>query len=249
VSKALQDKTAVITGGATGIGLATAQRFIAEGARVFITGRRQTVLDDAVTGLGDGAEAVRADSSNLSDLDELYATIRERAGTLDIVVANSGGGTLAPLGQITEEQVDSALATNVKGVIFSVQKALPLLNPRASIILIASTTTTKIGVAGQSVYGASKAAVRNLARGWARDLAGRGIRVNAISPGPTRTPGLLEGFPGAEDEVLALMAADVPLGRTAEPEEIAAAALFLASDDASFVNGVEFYVDGGQAQV
>ena len=249
MSNTLQNKTAVVTGGGTGIGLAIAKRFAAEGARVFITGRRKEVLDAAVAEIGSGAEAVPADSANLDDLDRLYTTVRERAGSLDIVVANSGSGVLAPLGEITEEQVDQTLGTNVKGVVFTVQKALPLLTDKASIILIASTTSTRISGPGQSIYAASKAAVRNLARGWAQDLAGRGVRVNAISPGPTKTPGLIDGFPGNEEQVLGLMAQGVPLGRVGDPDEIAAAALFLASDEASFVNGVEFFVDGGQAQV
>jgi NAD(P)-dependent dehydrogenase (short-subunit alcohol dehydrogenase family) len=249
MGNALRNKTAVVTGGGTGIGLAIAKRFVAEGARVFITGRRKEVLDAAVAEIGSGAEAVAADSANLDDLDRLYATVRERAGSLDIVVANSGSGVLAPLGEITEEQVDQTLGTNVKGVVFTVQKALPLLTDKGSIILIASTVSTRIDVPGQSIYGASKAAVRNLARGWALDLAGSGVRVNAISPGATKTPGLLAALPGNEEQVMGLMAQGVPLGRIGEPDEIAAAALFLASDEASFVNGIEFFVDGGHAQV
>jgi NAD(P)-dependent dehydrogenase (short-subunit alcohol dehydrogenase family) len=249
MGNALRNKTAVITGGGTGIGLAIAKRFVAEGARVFITGRRKEILDAAVAEIGSGAEAVPADSANLDDLDRLYATVRERAGGLDIVVANSGSGVLAPLGEITEEQVDQTLGTNVKGVVFTVQKALPLLTDKGSIILIASTVSTRIDVPGQSIYGASKAAVRNLARGWALDLAGSGVRVNAISPGATKTPSLLAGLPGNEEQVMGMMAQGVPLARIGEPDEIAAAALFLASDEASFVNGIEFFVDGGHAQV
>ena len=249
MGKTLQNKTAVVTGGGTGIGLGIATRFAAEGARVFITGRRSDVLDAAVAEIGSAADAVPADSANLDDLDRLYDTVRERAGSLDIVVANSGGGVLAPLGEITEEQVDQTLGTNVKGVVFTVQKALPLLTDKASIILLASTTSTRISGPGQSVYAASKAAVRNLARGWAQDLSGRGVRVNALSPGPTKTPGLLAGFPGGEEQILGRLAQEVPLGRVGEANEIAAAALFLASDEASFVNGIEFFVDGGQAQV
>jgi NAD(P)-dependent dehydrogenase (short-subunit alcohol dehydrogenase family) len=243
------DKTAVVTGGATGIGLAIAKRFASEGAYVFISGRRQSALDAAVAEIDGNLEAVRADSSSLSDLDMLYRTVRERRGSVDILVANSGGGVLAALGDITEEQFDATFATNVIGAIFTVQKALPLLNEKASVILIGSTATVRVGP-GQSVYGATKAAVRNLARGWAVDLAGRAIRVNVLSPGPTRTPGLLGPVdPDRREAVLDSFAATVPLGRVAEPEEIAGAAAFLASDDASFVNGIEFFVDGGQAQI
>jgi NAD(P)-dependent dehydrogenase (short-subunit alcohol dehydrogenase family) len=249
MSSRFQDKTAVVTGGATGIGLAIARRLAAEGAYVFITGRRQSTLDAAAAGIRGTAEAVRADSSRLSDLDMLYRTVRERRGSIDILVANSGGGVRAVLGDITEEQVDATFATNVKGVIFTVQKALPLLSEKASVILTGSTTSLRMGP-GQSVYGATKAAVRNLARGWAVDLRGQAIRVNVLSPGPTRTPGLLGmAAPDREQALLDSLAGQVPLGRVAEPEEIAAAAAFLASDDASFVNGIEFFADGGQAQI
>jgi len=249
MSSRFQDKTAVVTGGATGIGLAIARRLAAEGAYVFITSRRQSALDAAVTGIDGKAEAVRADSSRLSDLDVLYRTVRERRGSIDILVANSGGGVRSVLGDITEEQVDATFATNVKGVIFTVQKALPLLSEKASVILTGSTTSLRMGP-GQSVYGATKAAVRNLARGWAVDLRGQAIRVNVLSPGPTRTPGLLGvAPPDRQQALLDSLAGQVPLGRVAEPEEIAAAAAFLASDDASFVNGIEFFADGGQAQI
>jgi NAD(P)-dependent dehydrogenase (short-subunit alcohol dehydrogenase family) len=245
----LRDKTAVVTGGASGIGLAIARRFATEGAYVFITGRRQSTLDAAVAEVGGNVEAVRADSSSLSGLDMLFRTVRERRGGLDILVANSGGGVLAALGDITEEHFDTMFATNVKGVVFTVQKALPLLNEKASVILTGSTTSVKVGP-GMSVYGATKAAVRNLARGWAVDLRGRSIRVNVLSPGPTKTPGLLGLVdPDRQQTLLDSLALEVPLGRVANPDEIAAAALFLASDDASFVNGIEFFVDGGQAQI
>jgi NAD(P)-dependent dehydrogenase (short-subunit alcohol dehydrogenase family) len=249
VTSTLENKTAVVTGGGTGIGLAIAKRFVAEGAHVFITGRRKEVLDDAVAEIGGTVRAIRADSSNLADLDEVYRAVEEHGKGLDVVVANSGGGVMAPLGEITEEQVDATFATNVKGVLFTVQKALPLLNENASVILTGSSTSTRVAP-NMSVYGATKAAIRNFARSWAVDLKGTGVRVNVLSPGPTVTPGMLGLVePDAEAAWLEAMRADVPLGRVADPAEIAAAALFLASADASFVNGVEFFVDGGQAQV
>ncbi|UOZ11091.1 SDR family NAD(P)-dependent oxidoreductase [Amycolatopsis sp. WQ 127309] len=249
MTSTLKDKTAVVTGAGTGIGLAIAKRFAAEGAHVFITGRRKEVLDDAVAEIGGSVQAIRADSSNLADLDALYRAVEERGKGLDVVVANSGGGTVAPLGEITEEQVDGTFATNVKGVVFTVQKALPLLNENASIIITGSTTSTRVAP-GMSIYAATKAAVRNFARTWALDLKGKGVRVNVLSPGPTRTPGLLGlAEPAAQQAMLDMFEADVPLGRIGDPSEIAGAALFLASPDASFVNGVEFFVDGGQAQV
>jgi NAD(P)-dependent dehydrogenase (short-subunit alcohol dehydrogenase family) len=245
----LQNKTAVVTGGGTGIGLAVAKRFAAEGAHVIITGRRKEVLDDAVAEIGGSVQAIRADSSNLADLDAVYRAVAERGQGLDVVVANAGGGVSQPLGEITEAQFDATFGTNVKGVVFTVQKALPLLNDNASIIITGSTTSTRVAP-GMSLYAATKAAVRNFARTWALDLAGKGVRVNVLAPGPTHTPGLLGlADPGAEQELLDGMAAAVPLGRVGDPSEIAAAALFLATGESSFVNGVEFFVDGGQAQV
>jgi NAD(P)-dependent dehydrogenase (short-subunit alcohol dehydrogenase family) len=246
---ALQDKVAVVTGGTTGIGLAITKRFAAEGAHVFITGRRQAELDAAVVEVGERAVGVRTDSSRLADLDALYAAIAREHSTIDIVVANAGGGGGSPLEAITEERFDTIFATNVKGVLFTVQKALPLLAENASVILTGSTTATT-GMPNGSVYAASKAAVRNFARSWIVELSGQGVRINVLSPGPTRTPGLLGiAAPENQQALLDAMASSVPLGRIAEPEEIANAALFLASDGSSFVNGTEFFVDGGQAQI
>jgi len=249
MSKTLDGKIAVVTGGTSGIGLGIAKTFAAEGARVFITGRRQEVLDKAVAEIGGSVEGIRADSSRLADLDALFETVKSAAGRVDVLVANAGGGVTATLGAITEEGYDATFDTNVKGVVFTVQKALPLLGEGSSVILTGSTTSAK-GMPGASVYAATKAAVRNFARSWIVDLKGTNIRVNVISPGPTKTPGLLSMAPPEhEAALLAGLAETVPLGRVASPDEIAAAALFLASDAASFVNGVEFFVDGGQAQL
>ncbi|MBC6982471.1 glucose 1-dehydrogenase [Caulobacter sp. 17J80-11] len=243
----LEGKVAVVTGGNSGIGLATAERFVAEGARVFVTGRRQAELDAAAARIGRNVTAVRADVSNLADLDRLFATVKAEAGRIDVLFANAGGGEFAPLGEITEEHFDRTFATNVKGTLFTVQKALPLMGEGGSIILTGSTAAND-GTPAFSVYGATKAAIRSLARHWTNDLRGRGVRVNVLAPGPISTPGL-HGL--AEDKVAleAALAADVPLGRMGRPEEVAAAALFLASDDSSFVHGSELYVDGGFGQV
>lgn len=248
--KRLQGKVAVVTGANSGIGLAAARLFVHEGATVFLTGRRQRELDDAVKSIGKGAHGVRSDVSNLADLDRLYATVQDVAGTIDVLFANAGGGTLAPLGSITEEQFDSIFATNVKGTLFTVQKALPLMKDGGSIILTGSTTGTT-GTPAFSVYSASKAAVRNFARSWILDLAPRKIRVNVLVPGATATPGL-HGLSPTEEARQAMtqgLIAGIPLGRMGAPEEAARAALFLASDDSSFVNGSELFVDGGSAQV
>jgi NAD(P)-dependent dehydrogenase (short-subunit alcohol dehydrogenase family) len=246
----LQDKVAVITGGTTGIGLAMAKRFTAEGAYVFITGRRQAELDAAVADVGENVEGVRADSSSLSDLDALYEAVNAQKGKIDVLVANAGGGSgLAALGSITEQQFDATFAINVKGLLFTVQKALPLLAKNASVILTGSTTGAK-GLPNASVYAASKAAVRNFARSWIVELKGQDIRINVLSPGPTRTPGLLGmAAPELKEALLDTFASTVPLGRVADPDETATAAVFLASDAASFVNGIELFVDGGQAQI
>lgn len=247
--KTLEDKVAVVTGGNSGIGLAIAERFAAEGARVFLTGRRQEAIDAARDQIDGDVTGVRADVSNADDVAALFDVVREQAGRVDALVANAGGGSFAPLGEITEEHYHDTFDTNVKGTLLTVQGALPLLVDGASVTLMSSTTSAT-GGAAFSVYAASKAAIRNFARSWALDLKDRGIRVNALAPGPTHTPGLV-GLVD-EDEKQALLdtfASEVPLGRVAHPSEIASAALFLASPGASFVNGVELFADGGHAQV
>ena len=249
MSKPLSDKIALVTGGSTGIGLASAQELAAQGAKVYITGRRQQELDAAIALIGSSAKGIRADVSRLDDLDKVYAQIAEESGRLDILFANAGGGDMLPLGAITEEHFDRIFGINVRGVLFTVQKALPLLGAGSSIILTASTVSVK-GTANFSVYSASKAAVRNFARSWDLDLKGRGIRVNVVSPGPVKTPGLGELV--AEEERQGLfdaLAAQVPLGRIGEPAEVGKAVAFLASDAASFINAIELFVDGGMAQI
>jgi NAD(P)-dependent dehydrogenase (short-subunit alcohol dehydrogenase family) len=250
MTNALQGKVAVITGGSTGIGLAIAKRFVSEGAHVYITGRRQAELDAAVAAIGENATGVRSDVADLADLDVLYEIVRAKSGTVDVLVANAGGGSgAAPLGAITEEQVDRTFAINVKGVLFTVQKALPLLAAGASVILTASSNSIT-GGGNLSLYSAAKAAVRNFARSWIIDLKGRDIRVNVLSPGPTETPGLLGlAPPEGHQALLEHFASMIPLGRVGEPDEIAKAAVFLASDASSFVNGAELFVDGGLAQI
>ncbi|MGF6985626.1 NAD(P)-dependent dehydrogenase (short-subunit alcohol dehydrogenase family) [Paraburkholderia atlantica] len=254
MARKLDNKIALVTGATSGIGLATAQRFAAEGAHVYLTGRRQAELDAAVKGIretGGKATGVRVDSTKLAELDALYAQIKEEQGRLDVLFANAGGGSMLPFGNITEEHFDDTFNRNVKGVLFTVQKALPLLAKGASVILTGSTAGSA-GTAAFSVYSASKAAVRSFARNWILDLKDRQIRVNTISPGATRTPGLLDlaGDDAAQRQGLAnYLAAQIPMGRLGEPGEIASAALFLASDDASFVNGIELFVDGGQQQI
>ena len=251
MAKALEAKVAVITGGTSGIGLAVAKRFAAEGAQVFITGRRQAGVDEAAAAIGSGAAGIRADSANMADLDRLFAQVKQDAGRIDVLFANAGGGSFAPLGAITEEQFDDTFGRNVKGVLFTVQKALPLLVAGASVIVTGSTASI-VGTPAFSVYGASKAAVRSFARHWTMDLKERGIRVKSLSPGPTETPGLmaLVGDDAAMQQAFLTEAASgVPLGRVADPAEIASAALFLASDQSSFVTGIELFVDGGTAQV
>jgi NAD(P)-dependent dehydrogenase (short-subunit alcohol dehydrogenase family) len=246
----LDGKIALITGGNSGIGLATAKRFVKEGAYVFITGRRQANLDEAVKKVGSNVTGVQGDVANNSDLDRLFAQIKKEKGKLDIVFANAGIATYAPLGSIDEEHFDSIFNANVRGMLFTVQKALPLLPEGASIILNASIVGSK-GFAANSVYSATKAAVRSFARTWTTDLKDRHIRVNAISPGPIDTEGLrgLVGSDEAGKERLKGLGSMVPLGRLGTGDEIAKVAVFLASDDSSFVTGTELFVDGGFAQV
>lgn len=246
----LQGKIAVVTGANSGIGLATARLFAEEGARVFATARRMPELEAAVRAIGNNARGVQGDISSLADLDRLFAIVRDAAGIIDVLVANAGGGAFAALGEITEEQFDRTFSTNVKGTLFTVQKALPLMRDGGSIILTGSTAATR-GTPAFSVYSASKAAVRNFARGWIVDLAPRKIRVNVLVPGPTLTPGwhALSPSEAAHQAMIQASIAATPLGRLAEPEEVARAALFLASDESSFVNGSELFVDGGAAQI
>ena len=251
MAQKLNGKVGVVTGGTSGIGLATAKRFAAQGARVFVTGRRKAELDAAVAAIGKSAIGVQADASKLADLDLLFQRVKAEAGGIDVLFANAGGGSMLPLGEITEQQYTDTFDRNVKGVLFTVQNALPLLRDGASVILTGSTAGTE-GTAAFSVYAASKAAVRSFARNWILDLKDRHIRINTLSPGATRTPGLVDlaGPDAAQQQgLLDYLASRVPMGRVGDPDEIAKAAVFLASDDSSFVNGIELFVDGGQAQV
>jgi NAD(P)-dependent dehydrogenase (short-subunit alcohol dehydrogenase family) len=244
----LQGKVALITGGDSGIGLAAAQRLVADGAYVFITGRRQSALDAAVAQIGRDVTAVAGDVSKLNDLDRLFATVRERKGRLDILFANAGLAEGAPLGAISEEQFDRAFDVNVKGTLFTVQMALPLLSDGASIILTSSIVGSK-GFAERSVYSATKAALRSFARTWTTDLKRRRIRVNVVSPGTIDTPGLRD-LANADAEGLDELFRDrIPLGRVGQPEDIASAVSFLASDESSYITAIELFVDGGLAQV
>jgi NAD(P)-dependent dehydrogenase (short-subunit alcohol dehydrogenase family) len=251
MSQKLAGKVAVVTGGSSGIGLATAQRFVDEGAYVFITGRRQNELDAAVKQIGRNITGVQGDVAKLADIDKLYAAVNEQKGKLDVVFANAGIGELAPIGQITEEHFDKQFDVNVKGLLFTVQKALPLLQDGGAIVLNASIVSIT-GNPAFSVYSATKAAVRSFARTWSVDLKERKIRVNAISPGVVPTPGYNTGLGMTQEQVdqfVKSMAANVPLGRPGTTDEIAKAVLFLASDDSSYVNGIELFVDGGLAQI
>ena len=246
----LDGKIALITGGTSGIGLATAKQFVNEGAYVFITGRREPELAAAVKEIGRNVSGVQGDVSNLADLDRLFEQIRKEKGKLDVVFANAGVAKYAPFGKITEELYDSIFNINVKGLLFTVQKALPLLPDGASIIPNASIVGSK-GLSTNSVYSATKAAVRSFARTWTTDLKGRRIRVNAISPGSIDTPGLSDLLASSEtgEQRKKMISTMVPLGRLGTPDEIAKAVVFLASDDSSYVTGTELFVDGGFAQV
>jgi NAD(P)-dependent dehydrogenase (short-subunit alcohol dehydrogenase family) len=248
----LKDKVAVITGGNSGIGLATAQRFVAEGAYVFITGRRQSELDAAVKQIGENnnISGIHGDVSNMADLDRLYDVVEKQKGSIDILFANAGVSEFAPLGKITEEHFDKIFSINVKGLLFTVQKALPLFHDGGSIILNASVGGSK-GVGTTSVYSATKAAIRSFARTWTVDLKHRKIRVNTISPGPIDTP-IFNSLAQTEEEIKQIKAslvAAVPMGRMGSPDEIAKAVSFLASNDSSYITGIELFVDGGMAQI
>ena len=246
----LEGKVAVITGGNSGIGLATAQRFVEEGADVFITGRRQSELDAAVKQIGKNVTGVQGDVSNLADLDRLYDTVKQQKGRIDVLFANAGVGEFVPLEAITEAHFDKTFNINVKGLLFTVQKALPLFQDGGSIILTTSIASSK-GAGALSVYSATKAAIRSFARTWTVDLKHRKIRVNAISPGSIDTPGFRGSLQTAEqlEQFKASVVATIPLGRIGSPEDVAKVVSFLASDDSSYVTGIELFVDGGMAQI
>jgi NAD(P)-dependent dehydrogenase (short-subunit alcohol dehydrogenase family) len=245
MTRKLEGKVAVVTGGSAGIGLAAAKRFAGEGAFVFITGRRQPELDAALKEIGPNAAAIRADASSMADLARLFETVKAAKGRIDVLYANAGVYEFTPFGTITEQDYDRMFNINVKGVLFTVQQAVPLMTEGGSIILTGSVAGSK-GFEAGTVYGATKAAIRSFARSWTVDLKSKHIRVNVLSPGPVQTPGL-DVF--ANDDVKGLLTSMVPLGRLGEADEIAKAALFLASDDSSFVAGVELFADGGAAAI
>lgn len=241
----LAGKVALVTGGSAGIGLGIAKRFAQEGARVFVTGRRRPELDKAVADIGGEASAIQGDTAVLADLDRIYATVKAQAGRIDVLVANAGVYEAATFGEITEEHFDKTFNINVRGLLFAVQKALPLLSKGASVILVGSVASIK-GFPSLSVYNASKAAVRAFARSWIVDLKGRDIRINVLSPGNVVTPGLSSLM---TDEEKASAAALIPLGRMGTPDELGMAAVFLASDDSAYVTGIELFADGGLGQI
>lgn len=249
--KRLHGRVALVTGGSSGLGLATARRFTAEGAQVFITGRRAAELDAAVAQIGGDTVGIRGDVSNLAELDRLYETIGQRAGRLDVLFANAGLGEFAPLGGISEAHFDKAFGVNVKGTLFTVQKALPLMPDGASIVINGSMVSIK-GIPAFGVYAATKAALRSFARTWSVDLKARRIRVNVVSPGTVVTPGYKDSL-GLNDEQIRAMESDVaataPLGRAGTPDEIAQAVVFLASEESSYITGIELFVDGGVSQI
>jgi NAD(P)-dependent dehydrogenase (short-subunit alcohol dehydrogenase family) len=244
MTKKLAGKVAVVTGGSAGIGLGAAKSFGDEGAQVFITGRRQSELEKAVAAIGGNITAIQGDTSKLADIERIYATVKEKAGRIDVLFANAGFYEFGKLGEITEEHFDKTFNTNVRGLLFTVQKALPLLSKGASVIMTGSIASS-IGIPSMSVYAASKAAVRSFARGWILDLKGRGIRINVLSPGHTLTPGLDVLL---EDKEQAKVVATIPLDRMGTPDDLGKAAVFLASDDSAYITGIELTVDGGAAQ-
>ncbi len=244
MSRKLENKVAVITGGSAGIGLGIAKRFVEEGAKVFITGRRQSELDKAVAEIGGDVTAIQADAASLADIDRVYEIVRQKAGRIDVLFANAGFYEFGPFGEITEEHFDKTFNTNVRGLLFAVQKALPLLSAGSSVIFTGSIASIK-GFPAFSVYDATKAAIRSFARGWIVDLKGRDIRINVLSPGHTETPGLSTL---ADQNIRDMMKANVPLGRMGTADDMAKAAVFLASEDSSYITGIELFVDGGVAQ-
>lgn len=249
MSGRLDDKVAVVTGGTSGIGLAIARRFVAEGALVYITGRRQAQLDAAAAELGPQAVGLRCDVGNLDELDALYEVISQRSGRIDVLVANAGHGEPAVLGNYTEEQFDSMIATNVKGAVFGVQKAKPLLSQGASVILIGSSTAMR-PAPEMEIYGATKAALRNFARSWTLNTQTNGFRVNVLSPAAVRTPGLLGIVPEEHQDGFAKrMESVLPSGQLGDPDDVASAALLLASDTATHINGADLVIDGGYTSV
>ncbi len=250
MSGRVESKIAVVTGGTSGIGLATARLLAAEGAKVFVTGRRNPELAAAIQQIGHGAVGIQGDVSKLEDLDRLFTTIRAQAGRLDILFANAGTAEHLMIEQVTESQFDAGFSANVKGVFFCMQKALPLMPEGAAVVLNASMWTIK-GIPGFGVLSASKAAVRSFARTWANEFRERRIRVNVVSPGPVHTPLIEKATGGREnaERLLSELSKDIPLARPGRPDEIAKAVLFLASEDASYVNGAELFVDGGMVQI